>query len=116
MCGKSARTVLRGALKLSDMAEYGGTPTSKERSNREYKACLSERAILRLLDAPTRENGAILGGCFVTVPQLPFVVTLLATFRPLPACSSLRRVRSDCSLTPMCEGVFKVLLVIFLTG
>ena len=45
---------------LFHMAEYCGTPQSKERSNGEYKVCLSERAILRLLDAPTRENGVIL--------------------------------------------------------
>ena len=32
------------------MAEYCGTPQSKEGRNREYEACLSERAILRLLD------------------------------------------------------------------
>jgi hypothetical protein len=33
------------------MAEYCGTPQSKERRNREYKACPNERAIVRLLDA-----------------------------------------------------------------
>jgi hypothetical protein len=32
------------------MAEYCDTPPSKERSNREYKVCLSERTILCLLD------------------------------------------------------------------
>ena len=32
------------------MAEYCDTPQSKERSNREYKVCLNERTILRLLD------------------------------------------------------------------
>ena len=32
------------------MAEYCDTPQSKERSNREYKVCLNESAILRLLD------------------------------------------------------------------
>jgi len=32
------------------MAEYCDTPQSKERRNREYKVCLNERAILRLLD------------------------------------------------------------------
>jgi hypothetical protein len=34
------------------MAEYCDTPQSKERRNGEYKACLNERAILRLLDHP----------------------------------------------------------------
>jgi hypothetical protein len=34
------------------MAEYCDTPQSKERTNREYEACLNERAILRLLDHP----------------------------------------------------------------
>jgi len=37
-------------VKLSYMAEYCGTPQSKERSNREYKVCLNERAS-RLLDS-----------------------------------------------------------------
>ena len=32
------------------MAEYCDTPHSKERRNREYKVCLNESAILRLLD------------------------------------------------------------------
>jgi len=32
------------------MAEYCDTPQSKEKSNREYKSCLSARNILRLLD------------------------------------------------------------------
>jgi len=32
------------------MAEYCDTPQSKERRNREYKVCLNESAILRLLD------------------------------------------------------------------
>jgi hypothetical protein len=32
------------------MAEYCDTPQSKERSNGEYKVCLNESAILRLLD------------------------------------------------------------------
>jgi hypothetical protein len=32
------------------MAEYCDTPQSKERRNLEYKVCLNERAILRLLD------------------------------------------------------------------
>jgi len=32
------------------MAEYCDTPQSKEGRNREHKACLNERAILRLLD------------------------------------------------------------------
>ena len=36
-------------VKFFYMAESCGTPQSKERSNREYKACLNERA-LRLLD------------------------------------------------------------------
>ena len=34
------------------MAEYCDTPQSKERRNREHKARLNERAILRLLDRP----------------------------------------------------------------
>ncbi len=37
-------------VKLFYKAEYCGTPQSKERRNREYKVCLNERAILRLLD------------------------------------------------------------------
>jgi len=36
-------------VKLFYKAEYCGTLQSKERSNREYKVCLNERA-LRLLD------------------------------------------------------------------
>jgi len=36
-------------VKLSYMAEYCGTPQSKERRNGEYKVCLNERAS-RLLD------------------------------------------------------------------
>jgi len=32
------------------MAEYCDTLQSKEKRNREHKACLNERAILRLLD------------------------------------------------------------------
>ena len=40
------------------MAEYCDTPQLKERRNREYKACLNERAILRLLDHEvTRKSG-----------------------------------------------------------
>jgi hypothetical protein len=34
------------------MAECCDTPGSKERRNREYKACLHGRAIVRLLDSP----------------------------------------------------------------
>jgi len=36
-------------VKLFYKAEYCGTPQSKERSNREYKVCLTKRAS-RLLD------------------------------------------------------------------
>jgi hypothetical protein len=36
-------------VKLFYKAEYCGTPQSKEKRNREYKACLNDRA-LRLLD------------------------------------------------------------------
>jgi len=32
------------------IAEWRDTPESKDRRNGEYKACLHERAILRLLD------------------------------------------------------------------
>ncbi|MBA7676850.1 hypothetical protein ES703_85095 [subsurface metagenome] len=46
-------------VKLFYKAEYCGTLQSKERSNREYKVCLNEGA-LRLLDAPTDKNGAVL--------------------------------------------------------
>jgi hypothetical protein len=42
------------------MAEYCDTPQSKERRNREYKACLNERAILRLLDQDVTWKS----GCF----------------------------------------------------
>ena len=48
--GKSSCPVPWGALKLFHMAEYCDTPLSKDRRNREYKVCLNERAILRLLD------------------------------------------------------------------
>ena len=72
-------------VKLFYMAEYCDTLQSKEKRNREHKACLNERAILRLLDQDVtwksgcfsvaergdfswnfgfftaRENGAILG-------------------------------------------------------
>ena len=37
-------------VKLFYMAEYCDTLQSKEKRNREHKACLNERAILRLLD------------------------------------------------------------------
>ncbi len=47
---------------LFHMAESCDTPESKDRSNREYKACLRERAIPRLLDHNSRSgNGMILG-------------------------------------------------------
>ena len=39
-----------GAFKLAYMAEYCGTPQAKARRNREHKACLNKRDILRLLD------------------------------------------------------------------
>jgi hypothetical protein len=42
------------------MAEYCDTPQSKERRNREYKACLNERAILRLLDHDLSRNSDLL--------------------------------------------------------
>ena len=47
---KSSCPVLRGTLTFFHMAEYCDTPQSKEGRNREHKACLNERAILRLLD------------------------------------------------------------------
>jgi hypothetical protein len=37
-------------VKFFYKAEYCGTPQSKERRNGEYKVCLNERTILRLLD------------------------------------------------------------------
>jgi len=37
-------------LMFFHMAEYCDTLQSKEKRNREYKACLNERAILHLLD------------------------------------------------------------------
>jgi len=52
------------------MAEYCDTIHTKEKRNREYKACLNERAILHLLDHDVtwksgcflaHENGAIWG-------------------------------------------------------
>jgi hypothetical protein len=43
------------------MAEYCDTLQSKEKRNREYKACLNERAILRLLDQDVTEKS----GCFL---------------------------------------------------
>ncbi len=60
VCGKSASTVPWGALMFFHMAEYCDTPQSKERRNREYKACLNERAILRLLDQDVTWKS----GCF----------------------------------------------------
>jgi len=42
------------------MAEYCDTSQSKERRNREYKACLNERAILRLLDHNVSRNSDVL--------------------------------------------------------
>ncbi len=48
---------------LIHMAEYCDTPESKDRSNREYKACLREGAIPRLLDHEYRgEHRGDLGG------------------------------------------------------
>ncbi len=78
------------------MADYCDTPQSKERRHREDKACLNERAILRLLDhnvtgkswyfpAPERgyfsKDSGILQcmkmgqfwRCYVTVLQFPFL-------------------------------------------
>jgi hypothetical protein len=50
---------MRG-VKLFYMAEYCGTRQSKEGRNREYKACLNDRA-LRLLDhAVTRKSECFL--------------------------------------------------------
>jgi len=40
---------------LFHMAEYCGTPQAKARRNSEYKVCLHERAILRLLDKSANE-------------------------------------------------------------
>jgi len=46
---------------MSLMAEYCDTLQSKEKRNREHKACLNERAILRLLDhCVTRKSGRFL--------------------------------------------------------
>ena len=42
------------------MAEYCDTPQSKEGRNWEHKACLNERAILRLLDHEFLKNSGIL--------------------------------------------------------
>ena len=53
-------------VKFFYKAEYCGTPQSKERRNREYKACLNERT-LRLLDqfADTRIGiYSYLKGCY----------------------------------------------------
>ena len=44
------------------MAEYCDTPQSKEKRNREYKACLNERAILRLLDHAESRNSDVFVG------------------------------------------------------
>jgi len=38
------------------MVEYCDTPQSKEGSNREYKVCLSIRAIVHLLDSLTKKT------------------------------------------------------------
>jgi hypothetical protein len=46
-------------VKLFYRAEYCGTPQSKEGRNREYKACLNDRA-LRLLDQEVTWKS----GCF----------------------------------------------------
>ena len=46
------------------MAEYCDTLQSKEERNREHKACLNERAILRLLDHDVTWKS----GCF-TAPE-----------------------------------------------
>ncbi len=46
------------------MAEYCDTLQSKEKRNREYKACLNERAILHLLD----HDVTWISGCF-PVPE-----------------------------------------------
>ena len=45
-----------GALMFPDMSEYCDAPQSKEKRNREYKVCLCERTILRLLDQGFIEN------------------------------------------------------------
>jgi hypothetical protein len=52
------------------MAEYCDTPQSKERRNRENKACLNERTILRLLDHEFSKNSDVLwfGGIHLTNP------------------------------------------------
>jgi len=45
--------------------EYCGTPQSKEGRNREHKACLNERTILRLLDQDVTKKS----GCF-SAPEI----------------------------------------------
>jgi len=51
------------------LAEYCDTPQSKERRNREYKVCLNERAILRLLDHEFSKNSDVLK----LVGRVPFL-------------------------------------------
>jgi hypothetical protein len=55
----SLGTIRLIAFNVGLMVECCGTSQGKVRNNKEYKACLRERAILRLLDAPTDENGAV---------------------------------------------------------
>ena len=51
------------------MAEYCGTLQSKTKRNREYEACLDERAILLLLDYELSNNSDVLQ----LVGRVPFV-------------------------------------------
>jgi hypothetical protein len=73
-------------VKLFYRAEYCGTPQSKEGRNREYKACLNDRA-LRLLDQDvTLEIRVFFSsweGRLVTVLQSLFSETSLTISRLL---------------------------------
>ncbi len=111
---------------LFHMAEYCDTPESKDRSNREYKECLHERAIPRLLDHDHRreEVGAILmrpanrtSYCLRPSPSLerlepvmnPLVNHVSITRPCLERLSSLRARRSLSrgALKPASEGRVK---------
>ena len=57
------------------MAEYCDTPQSKERRNRENKACLNEGTILRLLDHEFSKNYDIFTAQSESISHTPILET-----------------------------------------
>ena len=82
------------------MAEYCDTLQSKEKRNRGPKACLNERAILRLLDHELLKNvtfydlgkASLMVGLFLVVVRLHLISTAIASLilLYLPICNYRR--------------------------